>query len=273
MAKLHLVTGYAGENHITASDVASLNAAIFGTGQCVLNRGSQLAATIVTNNKISVADGDIMMQGRHIRLAEGTTVDLTIENGAQGYMRNDLIVARYTKDSNGVEECALVVIKGTAVTSNPVDPEYTHGDLINEQAVQNDMPLYRVPLNGLNIGGLVPLFTIVDGIGAVEGIKKRLEALEKDGGIATKQIASGAVTTAKLADGAVTPEKIASGAVTPEKLSDQPVPMTKGGTMARDGATGLKNLLASGAMVLSAHQYGNELPEPGIPGRIFFKKV
>ena len=51
------------------------------------------------------------------------------------------------------------------------------------------------------------------------------------------------------------------------------VPITKGGTGATDGATGLANLLSSGMTILSAYQYGNELPNPGSAGRLFFKKV
>lgn len=50
-------------------------------------------------------------------------------------------------------------------------------------------------------------------------------------------------------------------------------PVANGGTGSDNGATGLANLLASGATVLSSNQYGNELPEPGIPGRIFFLAV
>lgn len=51
------------------------------------------------------------------------------------------------------------------------------------------------------------------------------------------------------------------------------IPIVRGGTGATDGATGLKNLFAAGATVLSSHQYGDTLPDPGTPGRIFFKKV
>ena len=51
------------------------------------------------------------------------------------------------------------------------------------------------------------------------------------------------------------------------------VPITKGGTGATDGATGLANLLSSGMTILSAYQYGNDLPNPGNAGRLFFKKV
>ena len=51
------------------------------------------------------------------------------------------------------------------------------------------------------------------------------------------------------------------------------VPITKGGTGATNGSTGLANLLAAGNMVLSAHQYGDTLPAAGTPGRLFFKKL
>lgn len=161
MANLHLVTGYAGQAHVTAADDGSFNTAIFGNGQYVLDIGSKFAASVVSNNKITIADGDLLMQGRHVRLNEGTTVDLTITNGTQGKLRNDLIVARYTKDSvSGVEQVNLVVIQGTAVDSDPADPEYTSGDIINDHALLNDMPLYRVPLNGLTVGTPVALFSM-----------------------------------------------------------------------------------------------------------------
>lgn len=65
----------------------------------------------------------------------------------------------------------------------------------------------------------------------------------------------------------VTPANI--GAKAEDDIED----MEHGGTGASDGATGLKNLLAAGPTVLSSHQYGTELPDPGTVGRIFFKKV
>jgi hypothetical protein len=160
MSNIHLVTGYAGLEHVTSADQGAFNASIFGNGQFVLSRGNKLAASVITNNLIRVLDGDILMQGRHIRLNEGTYVDLTIESGVGGYLRNDLIVVRYTKNgTTGVEECNLVVIKGENAVDNPVDPSYTSGDIVAGNALLNDMPLYRVPLNGLNVGELVPMFT------------------------------------------------------------------------------------------------------------------
>lgn len=181
MGNLHIVTGYKGAAHVTAADNGSLYAAIFGNGQKVLNRGNKFAASVISNNSIRVLDGDIMMQGRHIRLNENTYVDLAIENGAQDVSRNDLIVARYTKNATtGVEDCSLVVIKGTAAASNPSDPAYTSGDIIEDHDALNDMPLYRVPIVGLNVQNLVPLFDTIDdnllSIGAKQTATKGLTA-------------------------------------------------------------------------------------------------
>lgn len=199
MGNIHLVTGHAGKGHVTAADHGSLHAAIFGAGQYVLHRGSKFATTIISNNSIRVADGDIIMQGRHIRLDENTYVDLAVENGTQGFFRNGLIVARYTKDSvSGVEDCNLVVIKGTASAGSAVDPDYTSGDIINDHVLIADMPLYRIPLDGLNVQTLVPLFEEA--------------SLLPDGSVVSEKIADKAVGTSKLGDKAVTKAKIASGA-------------------------------------------------------------
>lgn len=158
MGNLHLVTGYAGSEHITSADAGSFNAAIVGSGSYVLNRGNAFAISVISNNQVRIADGDMLLQGRHIRLNENAYIDLNIENGAQGMLRNDLIVCRYTKNSGtGVEQADLVVIKGTATASNPSDPTHNEGNIINGDMTV-DFPLYRIPLNGLNVQTPVALF-------------------------------------------------------------------------------------------------------------------
>ena len=161
MSNLHLITGRAGEKHVSAADDGALNAAVFGTGNYVLNEGGKMAATVVSNNAVRIADGAVMFNGRYIRL-EGYA-DLTIESGTQGTYRNDLIVVRYTKDTTANTESAkLVVIKGTASGSTAADPTYVDGNIL-EGAVQADMPLYRIPLNNVNIGTPVALFKMMEG--------------------------------------------------------------------------------------------------------------
>lgn len=173
MSSLHLVTGYAGKEHVTSADQGSFHANLLLNGSYVLNVGNKFAATIVSNNSIKIQDGDILMQGRYIKLDSGTFIDVNIENGTQDHKRNDLIVVRYTKSaSTGVESTELVVIKGTPDTAEAVDPEYTNADIL-DGALVCDMPLYRVSIDGLNVSAVVPLFEVVDSLGA------RLDAIIK----------------------------------------------------------------------------------------------
>lgn len=157
---IHIVTGYAGKEHVTSADAGSMNAGIVGTGRYVMQTAEQFAAEIVSNNLIKVKSGDLMNQGRHMRIDVNDYEEVTIQNGAQSVFRNDLIVARYKKDpSTLIETTELVVIKGTA-GATATDPTYTSGDIL-AGATQDDFPLYRVSLNGLNIEKVTPLFSTV----------------------------------------------------------------------------------------------------------------
>ena len=156
----HIVTGYAGKEHVTSADAGALNAGIVGSGKYVLKTGNQFAAEIVSNNLIKVKSGDLVNQGRHMRIDANDYEEVTIQNGAQSVKRNDLIVMRYKKDTSTLIETAeIVVIKGTA-GSTATDPTYTSGDVL-AGATQDDFPLYRVSLNGLNIEKVTPLFSTV----------------------------------------------------------------------------------------------------------------
>ena len=179
MANLHLVTGYAGYEHIKATDQAAFNAALIGTGQFVLEKGGIFEAQVHTNNLVRVLDGELMMQGRFIRLDPGTYVDLEIENGEQGKLRNDIIVARYTKDiGTGVEECNLVVIKGESVASNPADPAHEEGDITNGVGTVHDFPLWRLPIDGINVGEPESLFgkPFMDSMHTLHSIREDVDA-------------------------------------------------------------------------------------------------
>lgn len=145
---MDIVTGHVGSAHVTSWQDRDLNQGIFGPDTYILNVGSKLAATIISNNEIRIADGVLVMQGCQGVIQKGTYDTISIDNGTQGLKRNDLICAQYTK-SAGVESMSLVVIKGTAA-STPVDPSYTSGDIQNgDTPVQ--VPVYKVFLNGLTI--------------------------------------------------------------------------------------------------------------------------
>ena len=156
---IHIVTAYAGKEHITSADQGSFNAGVVGTGKYVMGTGSRFEAEIVSNNLVKIKDGDLVNQGRHVRIAADDYEECTIQNGTQSRYRNDLIVARYSKNADtGIETISMIVIKGTASTSSsPADPTYTSGDILNG-ALTDDFPLYRVRLNGLSITAVEPLF-------------------------------------------------------------------------------------------------------------------
>ncbi len=253
MGNLHIVTGYRGESHVSSADIGSFNAAIFGTGQYVLDRGSKFSTITVSNNKIRVSDGDILMQGRHIRLNEGSYVDLTIDNGQADYKRNDLIVARYTKDSSsGVEDANLVVIKGTPAADSPSDPAHTSGDIINNHVFLADMPLYRVPIDGLTVKDLVPLFAMAS-----------MEIA--DGSVTSAKIASNAVTSGKIENGAVTASKLATGAVTPGSIGAIPTSSAgaANGVATLDTAGKVAAAQASAAIIEQTVSYTPDMVDAG----------
>lgn len=169
---LHLVTGYRGSAHITSADQGAFNAGVVGSGDYVMETGKQFAAQVISNNQIRVLDGDISMQGRHICLKKDTFEDAVIANGLQGMNRNDLIVVRYTKDANtGVEDTVFAVIQGVSTDADASDPAYTTGDILSGECLLHEMPLYRVPLNGLNVGDLVPLFKTAPTVNSIPQVE------------------------------------------------------------------------------------------------------
>lgn len=158
---LHLITGYAGEAHITSADQGAYNMGTYGEGEFVLKRGNKFAATVVSANSITIADGEAMMQGRFIKLAAGTTESVTIDNGTQGMNRKDIICIHYERDSGtGVESASFVVKKGTESSGTPADPSYTTGDITDGNDLVNEMPLYRVNLSGLTISSIDTMYSL-----------------------------------------------------------------------------------------------------------------
>lgn len=156
---MELITGYSGTHHIVAEDDGSLHAGIIGTGDYVLDIGSQCACEVVSSNLVRIKDGDVVMQGRHARIPSNTADECIIENGTQGQLRNDLIVIRYHKDPEGIESTSTVVVKG-APGSTAKDPAISAGSITAGDSV-HDMPLYRVRLNGVQIAGVDALFAML----------------------------------------------------------------------------------------------------------------
>lgn len=79
---MELVTGHAGEPHVTAAQDAALHAGVIGGDDYVLSTKDRFAINVVSANKVTIAGGDLVMQGYHA--SNDKPADLIITNGSQG---------------------------------------------------------------------------------------------------------------------------------------------------------------------------------------------
>ena len=188
---MNIITGYKGEPHVTSQQLRDTNIGTFGGGAYILDVGSQMAATVVSANQVDIADGLLVAEGCTAEVARGTTESLAIDNGSQGMLRTDLIVARYTKvASTAVEAMALAVIKGTPAASNPATPAYNEG-LIADGDSPVDFPLYKVNVNGISITSVERLVDVVSINGKFDDVGTRIDGVEAS--ISAIQTAMGGV--------------------------------------------------------------------------------
>ena len=160
---MEIVVGFQGKEHVTAGQIGRIVAGMAGDGTYVLDTQNKLAATMQTANQVRIDTGDLVMHGRVATVETPET--LTVQNGATGQKRNDLVVARYTKAaSTSVESISLVVVKGTAVSyGDPSDPTINEGSILDGDSPV-DVPLWRIPINGLTPGTPEQLFENVPSI-------------------------------------------------------------------------------------------------------------
>ena len=172
---MEIVTGSTGEAHVTPIDDAVRNSNFgFYSDRIVFDTFRALEAVAITANEVRVYGGYGMNQGRLFKIDLSDYDSVTIENGSQGVKRADLIVARYTMDSQtGFEDISLAVIKGQSGQTY-TDPAYTVGN-INEGDTLDDFPLYRVKINGIVIEAVEPMFTATPDGGRLGILEKRLD--------------------------------------------------------------------------------------------------
>lgn len=164
MSNINLVTGYAGKPHVSSTDHGALNTMIFGSDSFVLPFGSQFEASVVQQDsvqaRIQIADGDMMVQGRHIRIAKGLTDSVSIAMPTQDHYGAAMIVVRYTQDSNGIETCSLKALQSEESTSEVSLPNYTVGNLTDASCKLHEFPLYKVKMFGATITLLEAVFPV-----------------------------------------------------------------------------------------------------------------
>lgn len=163
------------EAHIHAEDDASVYLSLFG-GDGVSTNGQSCKATVLSNNKVRIADGIICVGGHFARIPYGDYIDCEIDSGQSGKNRNDIIVARIkTTGTGGIDTYTCEVKKGTA-GSTATDPEIVQEDLYKAGKVR-ELPLYRVKIEGLSITAVEQLFMLRK---TNEELEKELESLNSN---------------------------------------------------------------------------------------------
>ena len=152
------------EAHINAADDRAIWEAVIGMDG-VVNVGQKLKATLISNNLLRVYDGALVVGGAVGRIPCGEYEDITINNGTQNQLRNDLVVAQI--EANGaIENMKLHYIQGVP-GEVAKDPDYTAGNVYEGETLRQ-YPLYRVKLNGLNVEAVEPLFEVLPNLGKVK---------------------------------------------------------------------------------------------------------
>ena len=170
-----LMTGATGEQNIQAADDRECLAGITGLDSYVFPTGSQLKATLVDANTVTIGTGAGSLQGSRFRCSTTTTVN--IQSGTQGQFRHDIVGLHFSRETSGRESMEFQVLTGEPAASEGAvaDPSYTVGDLLKGDA-EAFMPLYRVKLIGINASDPEPLFSVLTPLATLGDSVSRLES-------------------------------------------------------------------------------------------------
>lgn len=196
---LNINTPPEAEPHIYAEDDATIYKAVFG-GDGVSTIGQACKATVLSNNKVRIADGVLCVDGHMARIPYGEYEDCEIMNGQSGKNRNDIIVAKFeTTGTGGIDTMTCEVIQGTA-GETAVDPELTQDDIYAGGKVR-EYPLYRVKIEGLSITAVERMFEIIpsnkDLSNKVAELNKNITSAVSFNKNITKMIGGSKIVTAK----------------------------------------------------------------------------
>ena len=148
---MEIVSGRIGKPHVTSQQFRQLIEGTVGQESCILTSGENLEPELASNNSLKIRSGMLAHHGNISSVKIGTYDAVNLSNGSQGMKRIDLVVCRYTRNAETeVESCNWVVIMGTPVSSNPVAPTYTVGNL-QEGDLVDDCPVFEVHYDGINV--------------------------------------------------------------------------------------------------------------------------
>ena len=158
---MEIVSGRTGKPHVTSQQFRQLIEGTVGQESCILTSGENLEPELASNNSLKIRSGMLAHHGNISSVKIGTYDAVNLSNGSHGMKRIDLVVCRYTRNAETeVESCNWVVIMGTPVSSNPVAPTYTVGNL-QEGDLVDDCPVFEVHYDGINVTEVRKILSVV----------------------------------------------------------------------------------------------------------------
>ena len=169
---MEIVSGRTGKPHVTSQQFRQLIEGTVGQESCILTSGENLEPELASNNSLKIRSGMLAHHGNISSVKIGTYDAVNLDNGSQGMKRIDLVVCRYTRNAETeVENCNWVVIAGTPVSSNPVAPTYTVGNL-QEGDLVDDCPVFEVHYDGINVTEVKKILSVAPNLTELNSNKK-----------------------------------------------------------------------------------------------------
>lgn len=165
---MEIVSGRTGSPHVTSQQFRQLVEGTVGQESYILTSGENLEPELASNNILKIRSGMMSHHGNISSIKIGTYDEVELTNGSQGMKRIDLVVNRYTRNTEtNVEANNWVVITGTPVASDPAVPAYTVGNL-QEGDLTDDCPVFEVHYDGLNVTEIKKLLDVADNLGKMK---------------------------------------------------------------------------------------------------------
>jgi hypothetical protein len=178
---MEIVSGRTGKPHVTSQQFRQLIEGTVGQESCILTSGENLEPELASNNSLKIRSGMLAHHGNISSVKIGTYDAVNLSNGSQGMKRIDLVVCRYTRNAETeVESCNWVVIMGTPVSSNPVAPTYTVGNL-QEGDLVDDCPVFEVHYDGINVTEVKKILSVAPNLTELNSNIKILNSKNDNG--------------------------------------------------------------------------------------------
>lgn len=174
---MKIVSGRTGSPHVTSQQFRQMLEGILGQDSYILTSGENLKPELSSNNLLKIRSGMMCHHGCISCVEIGTYDEVTLTNGSHGMQRIDLVVNRYTRNTETeVEKCEWKVITGTAKASSLAVPTYTKGNL-QEGDLVDECPVFEIHYNGINVTEVKSLLSVAGSLAELNGkLEKKVDA-------------------------------------------------------------------------------------------------